>query len=140
MACKKLTRFYSFSGRFEAISRQCELPWSRLVRRRGSLPAKPSQKAVSGKRGSTDRQITDYNAKVGWNYSRYKLHSTVISLVLSSLEGQKVVLHVASFVRKSKAGARHWHGIVSCPDPLARFRRGGGGGGGSGDETRHGTP
>ena len=34
---------YSFSGQFEAINRQCELLWSRLMRRRGSLPAKPSQ-------------------------------------------------------------------------------------------------
>ena len=28
-------------------------------------------KAVSGKRGSTDWRITDYNAKVGWNHARY---------------------------------------------------------------------
>ena len=86
---------------------------------------------------STDRRITDYNAKVGWNHPCYKLHSTVMSLVLSSLGGQKLVLHVVLFVRRSKAGAWHWHGIVSCPDPLARFF---GRVGGSGDETRHGTP
>ena len=66
---------------------------------------------ASGKRGSTDRWITDYNAEVGWNHPHYKLHSTVISLVLPS---QKLVLHVVR-------GAWHWHGIASRPDPLAHF-------------------
>ena len=87
---------------------------------------------VSGKRRSMNWRITDYNAKVGWNHPHYKLHSTVISLILLSLGGQKLVLHVASFVRRSKAGAWHRHGIASCPDPLAP--------GGAREETRHGTP
>ena len=46
MAWKKLTRLYSFSGRFEAINTQCELLWSRLTRRRGYLPAKPLQEVT----------------------------------------------------------------------------------------------
>ena len=37
---------YSFSSQFEAINRQCELPWNWLMRRRGSLPAKPSQEVT----------------------------------------------------------------------------------------------
>ena len=49
MACsKKLTWLYSFSGRFEAINTQWELPWSQLTRRKGYLPAKLSQKVNLG--------------------------------------------------------------------------------------------
>ena len=63
--------------------------------------------SVSGKRGSTDQRITDYNAKVGWNHPRYKLLSTVISLVLSSLGGQNLVLHVTSFGGGGEGGTSH---------------------------------
>ena len=62
---------------------------SQVTRVVSPLVARPEidlQISVSGKHGSTDRQITDYTAKVGWNSTRYKLHSTVVSLIFQRLE------------------------------------------------------
>ena len=59
------------------------------------------------------------------SHPRYKLHSTVISLVLSSLGGQKLVQQIclSSTSHRSSVGQKlgRGTGIVSCPDPLARF-------------------